>query len=85
MSETIWDQCLERNGILLCTQIVKDRPKSFTFSEGRPLPLDVVGVEPRHFGSKEEAVRFAEENYIPGRRTRGWVPKLRPFPDQELD
>jgi hypothetical protein len=81
MQEIVWDQCLEKDGISLCSQIVKYGTNSFTFSEGRPLPPGVSGVEPRQFGSKDEAMKFVEENYIPGRRTFGWNLKLPSYPE----
>jgi hypothetical protein len=81
MSEIVWDQSLEKDGILLSIQIVKNGHSSFTLSEGRPLPPGVAGVEPKHFQSKEEAMTYVEEHYIPGRRTFGWSIKLPPFPN----
>ncbi len=72
MSSIVWDQSLEKGGILLCIQITEDGPNSFTFSEQGPLPPGVAGMEPRSFKTKNEAMRYAEENYIPGRRTQGW-------------
>jgi hypothetical protein len=80
MTEIVWDQCLERKGLLLFINVVKKGPNHFTFLEGEPLPPDVAGVKPKDFESKEQAMIYVEENYLPGRRTFGWKLTLPPFP-----
>jgi hypothetical protein len=72
MSQIVWEEFLEKGGLLLSIQITEDGLNSFIFSEQTPLPPGVAGMEPRHFKSKEDAVKYAEQNYIPGRRTQGW-------------
>jgi len=74
MREIIWEQCLEKNGRTLFIQIEKSSPSSFTFSEGLMPPGDFP-MGPRSFNSEEEAQRYVEEIYLPGRRTYGWTVK----------
>lgn len=73
MTEIVWEEFLGINNLLQCIQIVKDGLNSFTFSEQTPLPPGVAGIDSRNFKSKEEAATFAEESYIPGRRSQGWT------------
>jgi hypothetical protein len=81
MSEIVWDQILEKDGILISVRIENDEPDSFTFYEDGPLPPNVCGVSPNHFRSRKEAVSYAQGNYLAGRRTFGWRVRLPPFPE----
>ena len=71
-SRIVWDKFLENRRFLLCIQITEDGPSSFTFSEQGPLPQGMAGMDPRNFKTQEEAIEYAEANYIPGRKTQGW-------------
>jgi hypothetical protein len=76
MSEIVWEKLLEKDGFGRFIQITEEGPNTFTFSEeGAPSPPGEAGMGPRVFKTKEEARKYAEENYIPGRRTRGWTLK----------
>lgn len=72
MSRIVWDQFLEKRGLLVCVQIVECGPNSFIFSESDPLPPDALGIRPREFWTRDEATKWVEGDYIPGRRAQGW-------------
>lgn len=82
MREIIWEQCLEKNDRTLFIQIEKINPHRFEFSEGVMPPGDPrrgphfnFPMGPKRFSSAEAAMGYAESNYIPGRRTQGWMLK----------
>jgi hypothetical protein len=83
MREIIRDWCLDKNGRTLFVQIERICPDSFMLSEGLMPPSDFTRgpmgfnfpMEPRSFSSEEEALRYVDGNYLPGRRTSGWMLK----------
>ncbi len=83
MREIIWEQCLEKNGRTLFIKIERIGPDSFEFSEGVMPPSDPTKgprgfnfpMGPRRFNSMEKALRYWDEDYLPGQRTKGWMLK----------
>jgi hypothetical protein len=78
MGEIVWEWFLKtKDGVLVKVQITKEGSNSYRFSEG-VLPPSVKGLLVRKdFGTEEDAYAYAQENYIPGRRTQGWtIPAL---------
>lgn len=72
----MWEKLLEKPGFAVFIQIAEEEnPKTFTFSEEGSLPPGETLMGKKDFGTKDEAIKYAEENYIPGRRTRGWTLK----------
>jgi hypothetical protein len=74
MSEIVREWFLKtKDGILVEVQVTKEGSDSYQFSEGF-LPPSVKGLLVRKdFGTEEDAYRYVQENYIPGRRTQGWT------------
>ena len=83
MREITWEQCLEKSGRTPFIKIERIGPDSLEFSEGVMPPCDPTQgprsfnfpIEPRSFKTMAEALRYWDENYLPGQRTKGWMLK----------